>query len=74
MKVTVLNNQSLLDIAIQLTGDPTNAIWLAQHNDFIPSNDIPAGAELEIPEGMVNNEDIKRYYEVNKIKPATGLK
>lgn len=73
MKVTILNNQTLLDIAIQITGDPTNALWIAQKNQLIPSDEVVAGSVLEIPNNLINDEDIKRYYKANNILPATGL-
>lgn len=72
MTVTVLNNQSLLDLATQTTGEPTNAIFIAQANGIAISDEVKAGAELTIPK-LILNDDIKRYYEANKILPATAL-
>lgn len=72
MIITVLHNQSLIDLAIQTTGDPANAIFIAQANDMAISDEVEAGAELTIPE-LILNDDIKRYYEANKIQPATAL-
>lgn len=72
-KVQVYKNQTLLDIAIQITGNPTNAIWIAQQNELIPSDEVVAGSVLEIPNNLINDEDIKRYYKANNILPATGL-
>lgn len=73
MTVTVLNNQSLFDIATQVTGNSLNALVIAQANELNPSDDLVAGDEVEIPKGLVNDEDILRYYQANEILPATAL-
>lgn len=73
MTVTVLNNQSLLDISVQATGSALNYLLIAQANDIIPTDEIIAGTELIIPDGLVNDEDVLRYYQANGILPATAL-
>lgn len=71
--VILLHNQSLLDVAVQVTGNPINALWIAQQNGLIPSDEVPAGTLLKIPNGLKNDNDIKRYYKANNILPATGI-
>ncbi len=72
MKVTVLNNQSLLDIATQTTGLPSNYIKIAVANSISPTAFLDAGMELIIPEDLEKDDDIVRYYLANGILPATA--
>lgn len=71
-KVQIYENQSLLDLAMQTTGEASNAIFIAKANDMAISDEVEAGTELIIPE-LIINDDIKRYYEANKVLPATAL-
>lgn len=71
--VVVLHNQTLLDIATQVTGTPNNALHISRYNGLIPSEEIKAGSVLKIPNNLINDEDIKRYYQANNILPATAL-
>ncbi|MEQ3500592.1 hypothetical protein ABMY20_12615 [Tenacibaculum sp. SSH1-16] len=73
MLVTVLNNQSLFDLAVQLTGDAINALELARDNGLTPSDNLVPGVELKVPEELVKDEGILQYYKNNAIRPATGL-
>lgn len=73
MTITVLNDQSLLDIAIQHTGSAQNAFLIAKENSLSVSAYLVAGYELMIPEGVAFNRDILEYYRVKNVRPATGL-
>lgn len=73
MQITALNNQSLIDLSVQLTGKPENFLKIAMANNLVPSEPIPAGLEIVIPEGLEIDTDIVRYYEANGILPATAL-
>ncbi len=73
MTVTVLDNQCYQDLAIQLTGTVGNALLIARANNEAPSQDIIAGADIIVPEGLINDQDILRYYQANSILPATDL-
>ena len=73
MQITALNNQSLIDLSIQLTGKAENLLKLAMANNLVPSEPIPEGTEIVIPEGLEIDTDIVRYYEANGILPATQL-
>ncbi len=73
MKVTVLHNQSLLDISIQHTGNVTNAFEIAKANSLAISDELSSGTELIIPESVVSNSDILNYYTSKAIQPATAI-
>lgn len=73
MTITALNNQNYQDLSIQLTGRVDNALLIAKENGVAPSEKITAGTTIYVPEDLVNDEDIFRYYDSNEILPATGL-
>lgn len=73
MTVTVLHNQGYQDLSIQLTGKVANTLLIARANNVDPSEDIIVGEKVIIPAGLINDEDIKRYYQTNEILPATAL-
>ena len=70
--ITVLNRQSLLDIAIQHTGSVFNAFDIALANGLAVSEMVEPGAILILPE-VEQNTDILNYYSAKKIQPATAL-
>lgn len=72
-KVTILNNQSLFDISVQLTGTALNALELAEANNKVPSVNLIAGEELIVPNTLVTDDDILRYYQANTLLPASAL-
>jgi len=72
-KITALNNQSLIDIAIQATGDASNLLLIAMHNNLVPTAQPLSGQIIEIPETVKMNTDVVRHYEANGILPATAL-
>ncbi|OBS13385.1 hypothetical protein ATE49_13150 [Elizabethkingia miricola] len=73
MAVTVLHNQSLLDIAIKATGKAENAIFIAIANNISITDDLEPGSELIIPE-MEWDADVKNYYAAKKLEPATAIR
>ncbi|WP_233860987.1 hypothetical protein [Tenacibaculum piscium] len=73
IKYQVYEGQSLLDIAIQFTGTPTNALFIAKHNLLNPSDSLMSGIEIEIPDTLKINNEILKYIIRNNIKPATAL-
>lgn len=73
MEITVLHNQSILDIAIQHTGIATNAYEIAKINGLTISDILTPGQMLEIPEGIEKDLDIVNYYKSKGIQPATSL-
>lgn len=73
MKIIALNNQSLIDIAIAFTGKPENFLQIAMANNLVPTDELEAGTELIIPDGLEADNDIVRYYKSNGIQPATAI-
>lgn len=73
MQITVLNNQSLLDIAIQTTGKAENFLKIAIANNLVPTDAIAPGTILTIPEDIEKDEAIINYYKANSIVPATAI-
>jgi len=71
MNITVLENQSLLDISVQTSGDIYAAIELAIANDKSITDSFDAGAEL-IPAEIYNTE-IVNYYNNRRLTPATAI-
>ncbi len=73
MKVIVLNNQSLIDVAIQHTGTIENAFKIAVANGLSLTDDLEPGAQLIIPADVEMNNDVVSYFSAKGIQPATGL-
>ena len=73
MKVIVLNNQSLIDVAIQHTGTIENAFKIAVANGLSLTDDLEPGEQLIIPEDVEMNSDVVNYFSAKGIQPATGL-
>lgn len=73
MKQIVLNNQSILDIALQHTGSVENCFAIAIANGISVSDLLAAGTSLLIPEGLQNDNDVLNYYSAKKIQPATAI-
>lgn len=69
----VLHNQTLLDFAIQHTGNAQNAFEIAMANGISISDDISSGSNLIVPDTVVLDTDIKNYYTSRAIQPATAL-
>ena len=75
MTITVLHNQSLLDLALQHTGTIESIFELAEANEKSVTDDMVAGASLNVPplsEGA-RNKDILAYYTAKSIQPATAF-
>ncbi len=71
--ITVLNNQSLLDIAVQYTGTIENAFKIAVANGLSLTDDLEPGAQLIIPADVEMNSDVVNYFSAKGVQPATGL-
>ncbi|MBB4807466.1 hypothetical protein HNP38_002772 [Chryseobacterium defluvii] len=72
MKVLSLNNQSILDVALQHTGSVENCFAIAVVNGHSVSDVLSVGLPVEIPEDVFKNTDVLNYYNAKKIEPATG--
>jgi len=68
-----IEGQSLLDLSIQSTGLAENYLKIAIANNLVPTDKLSPGKELIIPEGVVVNKDMLRYYQSKGITPATEI-
>ena len=73
MTITVLHNQSLLDLALQHTGTIEIIFELAEANTLNISDDVVAGNTLVLPAEAFTNKDILGYYTTKNIQPATAF-
>ena len=71
MNVTVLSGQSVLDLAVQTSGDATSAISLAIANDMPITETLQPATVLTTV--AVANRDIANYYTNKNLQPATAL-
>lgn len=73
MIVTVLHNQSLLDLALQHTGSIESVFELAGANTLNITDDVVAGKTLVLPAEAFSNKDILGYYTAKNLQPATAF-
>ena len=71
MNYTVLDRQSVFDIAIQQCGSASTAFAIAVLNGKNITDDVEVGEILRLP--PVVNKNAAEYYVNNKLNPATGL-
>lgn len=73
MQITVLHNQSLLDLALQHTGTIESVFELAEANALNITDDVQAGAPLYLGEGLGVRNEILSYYTAKNLQPATAF-
>jgi hypothetical protein len=73
MKITVRNNQSLLDIAIQCRGTAEAAFEIAVANNISITDDLITGQVLLIPQTRYYNKTMADYYQGKGFLPATAV-
>ncbi|TWP30502.1 hypothetical protein ETU08_01720 [Apibacter muscae] len=74
MTVTVLNNQSFLDLAVQYLGTTEAAFAIAFTNQRSLTDELTAGEKLILPEkSKYKNSDIASYYQQKGLFPATSV-
>jgi hypothetical protein len=75
MEVTVLNGQSLFDLAVQAAGSVEAVFGISPHSPeggmLSITDELPAGMQLNVP--VAANRQIADYYRTNGILPATGI-
>jgi len=74
--ITVLHNQSLLDVAIQWTGNIVNAFEIAKANNISITEQLSAGTALVIPDSITADFSVLSYYQSKykkPIEPATEI-
>lgn len=59
---TIIDNQSVFDLAIQNNGDARAAILIAIENDLRLTQDLEAGTEFNQITTEFDNENVKNYY------------
>ena len=72
--ITVLENQTLFDIALQEYGDATAVFDIMENNKAVVASitaDLIKGTRLKIV-GLPKNKRVKEFLETNKIKPTNG--
>ena len=73
MQITVLHNQSLLDLALQHTGTIESVFELAKDNALNITDDVQAGTPLYLGEGLGARNEILGYYTAKNLQPATAF-
>ena len=73
MTITVLHNQSLLDLALQHTGTIESIFEMAEANALNITDDVVVGKTLVLPAEMFTNKDILSYYKAKNLQPATAF-
>lgn len=73
MKIAVLNNQTLLDIAIRYFGTVEAVLAIAILNGISITEELVPGQTLELPNIDFGFQEVVAFFEVNKIQPATAL-
>ena len=73
MTTIILHNQSLLDLAVQHTGAVENTFAIAVANRLSLTDDLPAGAEIKIPDSANKDSDVLNYYTSKRLQPATAV-
>lgn len=73
MKVKVLHNQSLFDIAIMYFGTANAVFEIALLNNISVTEVLHAGLELLLPNTDYGFNEVVNYYRSNRIAPATEI-
>lgn len=73
MRVTVLNRQTLLDIALQECGTFESALKVAERNGLNITDDLQPGQTLEILPEDIEKKGIVNTLAAGGIKPATAI-
>ncbi len=71
-KITIIDKQNLLDIALQASGTIESVFEIALQNQVSITDEVAPGVGLMIPDGLIQNKDVLNYYIQQTILPATG--
>ena len=72
MSVTVLNEQTLLDVAIQEYGGIERSVALGFANGQSATEILEVGQELELP-ALDVDEQVANHFKIRNAKPATAM-
>ena len=73
MNITVLHNQSVLDLAVQVYGTADAAFHLAKANEISVTEMLVPGTILDTPEFEDAVPEVVNFFMAKNIKPATAL-
>lgn len=73
MKIIVLDNQTLLDIAIRHCGTIEALTDIAILNNISITSELFPGQTIEIPNKDYGFKEVVNYFDINKVNPATAL-
>lgn len=73
VEISVLHNQSLLDIAIQEFGTIQTAFDIAVANGLDVTDALAPGTRLTLPSSNFEDREVAEYFKSRSIKPATAL-
>ncbi|WP_372472675.1 hypothetical protein AB4865_07590 [Capnocytophaga sp. ARDL2] len=73
MKITVLQGQTLLDVAIQHCGSAEAVFDICLENNLSVSDELSAGQSLRLSIVLKKNNEIVNYYKNKNIQPATDI-
>ncbi len=73
MQATVLNNQTLLDVAIHHFGTVQAVTELAILNNISVTAPLVSGTVLELPTVDYGESEVVSYFTLNNKQPATGF-
>lgn len=71
--VTVLNNQSLLDVAIRHCGTIEAVTDIALLNGISITKELIPGQSLDLPSKDYGSQEVINFFVNNKMDPATAL-
>lgn len=71
--ITVLNNQSLLDIAIRHCGTIEAITDIAILNNLSITDELTPGQTLKMPLKDYGSQNVVNFFQDNKKEPATAL-
>jgi len=73
MKITVLHNQSLLDVAIRHCGTVEAVADIAILNNISITDNLIPGQLIELSNKDYGCQEVVNFFVANKIDPATAL-
>ena len=73
MRITVLNRQSLLDIAIERDGSIESILDIAEYNGIAVTDDLAAGESVETGSAAALKKQVVVRLDAYGAKPATGI-
>ncbi len=73
MKISVQPGQNLWDLCLQHTGTLAGLFDLALANGLNPTDTLRPGQRLELPDDIAIDADMRDYFRVHAIEPATAL-